>query len=201
MSLMDSSPKNENYPMIYSPLRHPRCIWFSSFRRIQSELYYATLTSYIIRGNCIVLWKCGSQRLLFINFKYGYFLSKMHQFTLGGLYSPPGAMRDTFYYRWMCFIGLFRLFKITPTHCHYKAWKSQDIFKYNSDWIRLKEESPRMAWGWVNYRVIFSFGWTIPLKNVLALSSFIMTVNGVEILKPKKVHPSIVKVLHVAPGG
>jgi len=25
-------------------------------------------------------------------------------------------------------------------HCHYKAWKSQDIF-YNSDCIRLKEEN------------------------------------------------------------
>ncbi len=34
-------------------------------------------------------------------------------------------------------------FKITSTiHCHYKAWKSQDIFLYNSDLIRLLHEIP-----------------------------------------------------------
>ncbi len=31
--------------------------------------------------------------------------------------------------------------KETPTHCNDNAWKSQDNFLYNSDWIRLKEES------------------------------------------------------------
>ncbi len=34
-----SSPKNENLPVFYSPSNHPRCIWLSSFSRIQSELY------------------------------------------------------------------------------------------------------------------------------------------------------------------
>ncbi len=29
----------------------------------------------------------------------------------------------------------------TPTHCNDNAWKSQDNFLNNSDWIRLKEES------------------------------------------------------------
>ncbi len=29
----------------------------------------------------------------------------------------------------------------TPTHCNDNAWNSQDNFLYNSDWIRLKEES------------------------------------------------------------
>jgi len=28
----------------------------------------------------------------------------------------------------------------TTIHHHYKAWKSQDMFKYNSDCIRLREE-------------------------------------------------------------
>ncbi len=34
-----SSPKNENVPVFYSPSKHPRCLWLSSFRRIKSELY------------------------------------------------------------------------------------------------------------------------------------------------------------------
>ena len=34
-----TTPLNENDPLIYSPSGHPRCIWLSSFRRIQSELY------------------------------------------------------------------------------------------------------------------------------------------------------------------
>ncbi len=37
---------------------------------------------------------------------------------------------------------IYFFFKITtPIHCHYKSWKSQDIFWYNSDCIHLKEES------------------------------------------------------------
>jgi len=36
----------------------------------------------------------------------------------------------------------------TAIHLHYQPWKSQDIFKYNLDCIRLKEEcTPRMASG------------------------------------------------------
>ncbi len=31
--------------------------------------------------------------------------------------------------------------KKTPTHCNDKVWKTKDNFLYNSDWIRLKEES------------------------------------------------------------
>ncbi len=34
------SPKNENYHIIYSTSSHPIGVSFSSFRRIQSELYY-----------------------------------------------------------------------------------------------------------------------------------------------------------------
>ncbi len=37
--LKDSSPKNEIYPMIYSPSSHPRCIWLSSFRWMQSVIF------------------------------------------------------------------------------------------------------------------------------------------------------------------
>ncbi len=29
----------------------------------------------------------------------------------------------------------------TSIHCYYKARKSQNVFKYNSDWIYLKEEN------------------------------------------------------------
>ncbi len=48
--------------------------------------------------------------------------------------------RVEYFLWWMLFIYFF--FKITtPIHCHYKSWKSQDIFWYNSDCIRLKEES------------------------------------------------------------
>jgi len=54
-------------------------------------------------------------------------------------------------------------FKISVTiHNHYKALKSQDIFYYNSDCVWLKEQShtPRMAWGYVHFGIIFIFGWT-----------------------------------------
>ncbi len=39
---------------------------------------------------------------------------------------------------------------LTSIHCHYKAWKSQDIFQYNSDCIRLKEES-QIHLGWLKH--------------------------------------------------
>ncbi len=68
LSLMDSSPKNENYPMIYSPLRHSRCIRHSSFRWIQSVvLRYADVLHYPWERHCIVKARTtvsGSQRLL-----------------------------------------------------------------------------------------------------------------------------------------
>jgi len=42
--------------------------------------------------------------------------------------------------------------------CHYKAWKSEDIFKLNSDCIRLKEEchihhNLRVSKSWANVNV------------------------------------------------
>ncbi len=76
-SLKDSSPKNVNYPVIYSPSGHCRCIWLSSFRRIQSELYkkcpgssklyngrewyvYIYIYIYIYKGcNCTQTWWFG----------------------------------------------------------------------------------------------------------------------------------------------
>ncbi len=57
------------------------------------------------------------------------FLAKMLWFTTGGLCSPHWAVWGTFLLWWMRFIGLlFDCRTRTPTHCHYKAWKSQDIF-------------------------------------------------------------------------
>ncbi len=79
------------------------------------------------------------------------------------------------YDAWMHFLG----FKIsTDIHCHFKAWKSQDFFLYNSDSICLKEKKSytRMAWGWVSHGVIFIFRWTIPL-NSSTLQSFNLTLS------------------------
>ncbi len=43
----------------------------------------------------------------------------------------------------------------TTIHFLDKAWKSQDIFLYNSDCIRLKKVIYTMdAWEWVNHGVI-----------------------------------------------
>ncbi len=40
-------------------------------------------------------------------------------------------------------------FNILPRiHCYHKAWKSQDIFEYNSNGICLKEES-HIHIGWL----------------------------------------------------
>ncbi len=73
---------------------------------------------------------------------------------------PPEPCGTLFTMGWMRCFGLL---KITPIHCHYKSWKSQDFFKYNSDCIHLKEESHiHLAWGWVNHGVIFIFEWTNP---------------------------------------
>jgi len=39
-------------------------------------------------------------------------------------------------------------------------------------------------------------------KNILALPSFIMVVNGGRDFEaPQKMHPSIIKIIHMAPGG
>jgi len=38
------------------------------------------------------------------------------------------------------------------------------------------------------------------LKNILALPSFIMVVNGSLDFEVKKAHPSIIKIIHTAPG-
>ncbi len=62
---------------------------------------------------------------------------------------PCQPMWGTFYCRWMLFISLILdYWKITPIHFYYKAWKSQDVFKYNSDWIRMKKESHTHL-GWI----------------------------------------------------
>ncbi len=74
-------------------------------------------------------------------------------------------MWSTFYDRWMHFIGLQNL------NSHSLPLKSLEgpgqFFKYSSDCICLKKGShtPRMAWGLVNHRVLFIFGWTLLLKQ------------------------------------
>ncbi len=49
-------------------------------------------------------------------------------------------------------------FGLLKNNSHYKAWKSQDVFEYNSDWICLKEESHtdglRVSKAWANFNFL-----------------------------------------------
>ncbi len=57
------------------------------------------------------------------------FLTKMHGFATGGLYSSPGAVWGTFYYRCACFIWrLLDCWTKTPTYSHSNACKSKENF-------------------------------------------------------------------------
>ncbi len=61
-------------------------------------------------------------------------------------------------------------FKIsTPIHCHFKSWKSQDIFYITRIVFIRKRKSYTLAWGWANLELIQIFGWTIPLKYCMCL--------------------------------
>ncbi len=44
---------------------------------------------------------------------------------------------------WICalYLTTFGLLNKNTRPCHYKAWKSKENVSYNSDWIRLNEES------------------------------------------------------------
>ncbi len=58
---------------------------------------------------------------------------------------PPELCEALFMMDGCTFLG----FKISTTiHYHYKAWKSQDIFLYNSNCINLKEQS-HIPLGWI----------------------------------------------------
>ncbi len=62
-------------------------------------------------------------------------------------------------------------FKIStpPIHCHYIAWKSQDIFKITLIvfiWNKKVIYTSKCKWCTVNDEVIFIFGWTIPLTTI-----------------------------------
>ncbi len=84
------------------------------------------------------------------NFKHGYFSYRNASIRYRRtLFTPQIHVRLFLYYGSMRFIGLLLdNWKITAIHCHYKAWKSQDIFKYN--WFdspeRRKSCTHRMAW-------------------------------------------------------
>ncbi len=55
------------------------------------------------------------------------FLTKMHGFATGGLYSTPETVRGTVYYGCMHFIWLLLDgWTKTPSYSHYNTWKSQD---------------------------------------------------------------------------
>ncbi len=70
------------------------------------------------------------------------FLTKMHQFAAGGLYSPTALCEAHFI---MDASAVFDFFwtveeKHPPTAI-LTLGKERDFFIYNSDWIRLKEEN------------------------------------------------------------
>ncbi len=79
------------------------------------------------------------------------FLTKMHGFTTGGLYSPPRS-----HVRHVFFNG-FAHFILRVLDCVTEAQMIGFIWKR-------KSYTPRMAWGWVNNRIIFIFGWTNPFR-------------------------------------
>ncbi len=69
-------------------------------------------------------------------FKYGYFFYKNTSIRYRRpLFTPRTRVMRTLY------LTTFALLNTTTRPCHYRAWKSQDNFEYNSDWIHLKEES------------------------------------------------------------
>ncbi len=65
------------------------------------------------------------------------FLTKMHGFATGGLYSPPEAVRHLLLWIRALYLTSFGLLNRNNDN----TWNSQDNFLYNSDWISLKEES------------------------------------------------------------
>ncbi len=56
------------------------------------------------------------------------YLTKMHGFVTGGLYSPPGAVWGTFYYECVHYVTSSELLTKAPAYPHHKARKSQDNF-------------------------------------------------------------------------
>ncbi len=129
-SLCDAVIKGIIHPKIKitSWFTHPKTIlgvWLSFFRWIQFKSY---------------IKKCpGSQ-----SFKYGFVLHKHIDLLLKAFINPLEPRGALFMMdRWTLLD-----FKIsTVIHCHYKAWKSQDIFLYSSNCICLKKES-HILLGW-----------------------------------------------------
>ncbi len=111
-----------------------RCIWLSSFRRIQSELYYKL--SWLFQALSLQ-WVGVSVQHIFIMdaralFDVFWTFEQKH---------PPTAMIT---------LGITRtIFNITPIGF---VWKKKVIYTY------------RMPRGWVKHRLIFIFGWTNPLR-------------------------------------
>ncbi len=57
----------------------------------------------------------------------------LHFASLQKAFINPQSCVEYFYDGWTHF---FELQNLGPIHCLYKAWKSQDIFLFNSDCIR-----------------------------------------------------------------
>ncbi len=74
-------------------------------------------------------------------FKYGYLSYKNTSIRYRGLYSLPGAVMHVLIWMDALYLTTFDLLNTISRPCRYRAWKSQDNFEYNSDWIHLKEES------------------------------------------------------------
>ncbi len=90
------------------------------------HLHYA----YVIRRSGFCLWQLAELRIMCLYcFKYGY-LSYKNTSEPCDAHFNVCALFDNFW-----------LVEQNTHPWHYKAWKIQDNFSYNSDWIHLKEES------------------------------------------------------------
>ncbi len=89
----------------------------------------ATPTSYVIRQNGLHVRQRKWEKSVYKVLNMDIFLTKMHRFPTGDLYSPPGAVWGLFYYGWMCFLWLLLdCKKNTRLVPFYKAWKNKDNF-------------------------------------------------------------------------
>ncbi len=125
-------------------------------------------TSYVIRRNGFRKRQSAEVRKkCLLRLKYGYFLTKMHGLTTGGLYSSPGAVWGTFYYGCAHFISrLLNCWQKTPAYPNERLGGARTIFYITLiGFVWKKSYTPRMPRGWVHHRLIFIFGWTNPLKN------------------------------------
>ncbi len=76
----------------------------------------------------------------FYYFKYGYLSYKNISIHYRRpLFTPRSHVMCVLLWMHTLYLTTFDLLNTTTHPCHYRAWKSQDNFKHNYDWIHLKE--------------------------------------------------------------